>query len=133
MKIVTRKVKVFFGVLDAVLMTGVGVTLVDVTFFDKQDVRYKDQAALLAAMPYTATGELTARGLRLAAPLECWSMPEATPQKLRVACSGRTTEAKPILVIAAGEQRVRRQYFTILVDGRPVVQNTSCLGADCHG
>ena len=109
-----------------------GPALVYVTMFDHKELRYGTQAALLAAMPGTATGELKARGVALSAPLGCWDMPEATPKNLRVACEGRSTTARRVQVIGAAETKAVTQYFTILVDGRPLVQNVSCLGADCH-
>jgi hypothetical protein len=128
----TRNVKIFAVVVAALVVTGVAVALVYVTLIDHKELRYKTQAALLAAIPRTATGELAKRGVTLAVPLGCWSMPEATPRNLRVACVSQTVKGKRVKVIGAGEHRVQEQYFTILVEGRPLVQNAGCLGADCH-
>jgi hypothetical protein len=97
-----------------------------------KQLRYRTQAALLSAVPVTATAELHARGVRLTAPLACGSMPGATMQKMRVGCTGMAKGRRAVQVVAAGQARTRDQYFTILVAGRPVVQNAGCLGADCH-
>jgi hypothetical protein len=125
------RVKVFIGGVAALLVAGVAVALVYVSCFDRRELRYDSEGALLAAVPGISAGELTARGVALSEPLGCWNMAEATPRKLRVACAGRTTRAKKVQVIAAAEKKEVRQYFTILVDGRPLVQNAPCLGADC--
>jgi hypothetical protein len=129
--LVTRDVKILVGAVAAVV-AGVAVALVYAGFVGGKELRYRSQAALLAAMPAMATGELTARGMPLTAPLGCWSMPEARPKKMRVACMGQTARGKRIQVIGAAEESVKEQYFTILVDGHPVVQNAKCLGADCR-
>ncbi|HEY7487309.1 MAG TPA: hypothetical protein VH912_22830 [Streptosporangiaceae bacterium] len=39
---------------------------------------------------------------------------------------------RAVQVFAAAEDKTKDQYFTILVNGRPVVQNAGCLGADCR-
>ena len=125
-------VKVFIGILAGLAVAGVAVALVYVSCFDHRELRYGTEGALLAAVPGIAAGELNSRGVRLSEPLGCWSMPEATPRKLRVACDSRTTRAGRVQVIAAAEKKEVQQYFTILVDGRPLVQNAHCLGADCR-
>lgn len=132
MKAPTLNVKTFAMVVAALVVAGVAVALVYVSFVDHKELRYKTQAALLAAIPHTATGELAKRGVTLAGPLGCWSMPEATPRKLRVACMGQTVKGKRVKVIGAGEHKVQEEYFTILVDGHPLIKNAGCLGADCR-
>jgi hypothetical protein len=51
---------------------------------------------------------------------------------MRVACTGMAQGRKAVQVVAAGEARTQDQYYTILVGGRPVVQNAGCMGADCR-
>jgi len=125
-------VKVFIGAAAGILVAGVAAALVYVSFFDHRELRYKTEGALLAAMPTTAAAELTSHNVALSEPLGCWALPEATPKKLRVACEGRTTKASRVQVIGAAEKKTVQQYFTILVDGKPLVQNAGCLGDDCH-
>ena len=108
---------------------GLGIML---TRSHKQ-LRYPTQAALLRAVPVTAADELRARGVRLAAPLACATMPGATRLKMRVACTGVAVQGRrAVQVVAAGEAKTQDQYYTILVAGRPIVQNAGCLGADCR-
>ena len=121
--------KVFIGIVAGLVVATVAI--VYVSLFEHRELRYGTEGALLAAVPGIASGELASRGVGLSEPLGCWNMPEATPSKLRVACEGRSTRAKRIQVIAAAEKKGLQQYFTILVDGRPLVQNAHCLGADC--
>lgn len=135
MGISTRNVKFIVGAVAALLVAGaagVAVALTFVRFDDQRGLRYRSQAALLAALPSVATAELRSRELVLAAPLGCWTMPEATPVTLRVACSGQTVRGKGVQVLGATEQQLKTQFFTILVEGRPLVQNAACLGTDCH-
>ncbi|MES9537475.1 MULTISPECIES: hypothetical protein [unclassified Actinomadura] len=96
-----------------------------------QEIQYKTQSALRKALPVTAAAELHKHGVRLGAPLRCADLPGWTKKRMRVACTGMTADRKPVQVIGTGEQEKRRNYYTILVDGRPVVENASCLGADC--
>ena len=117
------------GIPSLVVVAGIGGLLL---LLSGKELRYKTQAALLRAVPTTAADELRARGVRLAAPLSCTSMPEASKEKLRVACTGRAAGKQPIQVIAAGETETQEHYYTILVNGRPLVQNADCLGADCR-
>ncbi|GGU06728.1 hypothetical protein GCM10010177_77530 [Actinomadura citrea] len=97
-----------------------------------EELHYKTQAALRKALPVTAAAELHQHGVRLGAPLRCADLPGWTKKKMRVSCTGMTSDEKPVEVIGSGEQETRRNYYTILVDGRPVVENASCLGADCR-
>lgn len=97
-----------------------------------EELKYKTQSALRKALPVTAAAELHQRGVTLAAPLKCADLPGWTKQKLRVSCTGATSDKKPVEVIGSGETETHKASYTILVDGRPVVQNASCLGADCR-
>lgn len=97
-----------------------------------KQLRYRTQAALLRAVPVTATAELRHRGVPLTTPLTCRSMPGATKRRMRVACSGLAQGRRAVHVVAAGQASTQDQYFTILVAGRPLVQNVDCLGADCR-
>jgi hypothetical protein len=96
------------------------------------ELKYKTQAALRKALPVTAAAELHQRGVTLAAPLKCEDLAGWTKERLRVSCSGRTSDKKPVEVLGSGDKKTAKTYYTILVDGRPVVENASCLGADCH-
>ncbi|MFB4312155.1 hypothetical protein [Actinomadura sp. GTD37] len=97
-----------------------------------KELKYQSQAALRKALPVTAAAELHQRGVALAAPLKCADLPGWTKEKLRVSCTGTTSDKKPVQVIGSGEKETHEASYTILVDGRPVVQNASCLGADCR-
>lgn len=96
------------------------------------ELKYGTQAALRGALPVTAAAELQQRGVRLAAPLKCADQPGRSKERIRVSCTGTTSDEKPVTVFGSGEKKTNRAYYTILVDGRPVVQNASCLGADCR-
>ena len=127
----TKKILIRVGIPGAVvvaLAVGLGFWL----FGWHKELRYRTQAALLQAVPGTAADELRARGVRLTTPLACTSMPEATKKKLRVACTGTAQGRKAVQVVAAGDTKTKDHYFTILVGGRPVVQNADCMGADCR-
>ncbi|NVI90373.1 hypothetical protein [Actinomadura sp. BRA 177] len=97
-----------------------------------KELKYKTQAALRKALPVTAAAELHQRGVTLAAPLKCEDLTGWTKERLRVSCSGKTSDKKPVEVLGSGDKKTAKTYYTILVDGRPVVENASCLGADCH-
>ncbi|NDU75931.1 hypothetical protein GWI34_25365 [Actinomadura sp. DSM 109109] len=97
-----------------------------------RDLEYETQAALRKALPANAAAELREHGVRLAAPLRCADLPGWTRDKMRVSCTGMTSDEKPVEVIGSGERQAHRNYYTILVDGRPVVENATCLGADCR-
>ena len=125
--------KVYIGALGALILVGCVIAIAYITLADHhKELRHQTQAQLLQAIPGTATAELRARGVTLSQPLNCWSMAGATPKKMRVACAGKTIRAERIQVIGAAESKVQEEYFTILVDGRPLVQNAGCLGTDCH-
>jgi hypothetical protein len=125
-------VKVYIGALCALILVVCVIAIGYITLIDHKELRHHTQAQLLQAIPGAAASELRARGLTLSKPLNCWSMAEATPKKMRVACEGKTTRAERIQVFGAAESKVQEEYFTILVDGRPLVQNAECLGTDCH-
>jgi hypothetical protein len=124
-------VKYLIAAVISCLVLGAAVAL-GFFLFGGKELRYTTQAALLRAVPPTATAELRTRGVQLTTPLSCASMPGATKKKMRVACTGRAAGHRPIQVIGAGEEKTQEQYFTILVDGHPIVQNAGCLGADCR-
>ncbi|MBC6460097.1 hypothetical protein HKK72_19715 [Actinomadura sp. HBU206391] len=100
--------------------------------FESEELRHKSQTALLAATPTIAGDELRSRGHYLERPLTCWSLPGHTKRHMRVGCSGSTTDRKRVQVIGAAEDKRKEEYFTILLNGRPLVQNANCLGADCR-
>ncbi|WP_236009998.1 hypothetical protein [Actinomadura physcomitrii] len=96
------------------------------------ELTYKTQAALRKAMPAKAADELSVRGLTLRSPLKCADLHGWTKGSMRVSCTGTTADNKQVKVLGTGEQQSKKNYFTILVDGRPVVENAQCLGAACH-
>jgi hypothetical protein len=126
-----RCVKTFIGVAAAVVIVGIGVAFA-VFLLGGKELRYKTQAELLAAAPKIASDELYARGHRLSTPLACRNMPGSTKSSMRVSCVGTTAKKQRVMVIGAAEDEVKEEYFTILVNGRPLVQNVNCLGADCR-
>ena len=97
-----------------------------------RELRHKNQAELRAATPTMAGDELRMRGHHLARPLVCQDMPGATKRHMRVSCSGATTDHTRVLVIGTAEDKVKEEYFTILLGGRPLVQNVECLGPNCR-
>ncbi|GLZ14444.1 hypothetical protein Acsp04_46790 [Actinomadura sp. NBRC 104425] len=94
--------------------------------------RYGSQEELRRVLPRTAADELRARGIGLLGALRCRDIPGWTEDRLRVGCEGVTGDRRPVQVIGTGDERTRRNYFTILVDGRPLVENSTCLGEDCR-
>ncbi|HEU5159513.1 MAG TPA: hypothetical protein VFU43_21125 [Streptosporangiaceae bacterium] len=126
------KIFIRVGIPCIVVAVGLGIGLGVLLLGSHKELKYRTQAALLRAVPVTAADELRARGVRLTAPLRCVSMPEATKQKMRVACTGAAQGHRRIQVVAAGETKTQEHYYTILVGGRPVVQNAGCMGADCR-
>ncbi|RFS85060.1 hypothetical protein D0T12_13095 [Actinomadura spongiicola] len=116
------------GLLVLVLVGG-GVAFL---LTGREELQYKTQSALRAALPVTAAAELREHGVSLASPLKCEDLPGWTKTKMRVSCTGTTSDKKTVEVLGSGEQETRKSYYTILVDGRPVVENKPCLGADCR-
>jgi hypothetical protein len=127
-----KKILIRVGIPCIAIALALAVGLGFLLFGSHKQLSYRTQAALLRAVPVTAAAELRARGVRVTTPLACTSMPEATKKKMRVACTGMAQGRKAVQVVAAGETRTQDQYYTILVGGRPVVQNAACLGADCR-
>ncbi|TDC67445.1 hypothetical protein E1200_14965 [Actinomadura sp. GC306] len=114
-----------------VLVLGGGIAAYLV--FRGEELTYQTQAALRKALPETAAAELHERGVKLAGPLKCGDLPSRTKDKLRVSCSGTTSDEKPVAVFGSGERETAESHYTILVAGKPVVENAPCLGADCRG
>jgi hypothetical protein len=129
--IASTRAKYLIVAVISCLVLGAAVAL-GFFLFGGKELRYTTQAALLRAVPPTATDELRTRGVQLAAPLSCASIPGATPKRMRVACTGKANGGRRVQVFGAGEDKTQDQYFTILVDGHPIVQNAGCLGADCR-
>ncbi|MGH3238811.1 MAG: hypothetical protein ACRDNL_00425 [Spirillospora sp.] len=127
----SRRKALFLGsaVLLLLVLVGGGVAFV---LTGREELQYETQAALRKAMPAAASAELQKRGVALASPLKCEDLPGWTKTKMRVSCTGTTSDKKPVEVLGSGEQETRKSYYTILVDGRPLVENVSCLGADCN-
>ncbi|MEO5877441.1 MAG: hypothetical protein ABIS86_10305 [Streptosporangiaceae bacterium] len=122
--------KILISSLAGLIVAGLAVAFAVVTLTGKE-LRYDTQAKLLAAVPTTASAELSTRGLSLAQPLKCLSMPESTKNNMLVSCTGATTAKKEVQVFGAAMNKKKREYYTILVAGKPVVSNAACLGADC--
>ncbi|MDX6738421.1 hypothetical protein [Actinocorallia sp. A-T 12471] len=108
-----------------------GVAVAAVLLLRSGGTRYENQAAMLKAVPAAAKAELGTRGQPLAGDLVCESMEGASEEKLLVRCTGETTAKKPVHVFGAALAKSEREYYTILVSGRPLVKNVPCLGADC--
>ncbi|SEG93190.1 hypothetical protein SAMN04489712_13739 [Thermomonospora echinospora] len=125
------RAKVLIGAVAAVVLVVSG-TIAYLVFSDRRELRHETQVALRTAMPALATAELRSRGHALNGPLKCADMAGWTKRKMRVRCAGTTTDHKPVEVIGAAEHVGKQEFFTILVDGRPVVQNVPCLGSDCR-
>jgi len=130
--VILPSVKVLIGAVTAAIVLGAAGVTAYFAFFDGPKPRYETQAALRSALPVMAAAELQARGHPLSGPLTCTDLPGWNKHKLRVRCSGTTAARKPVQVIGAVEHAAAREYFTILIDGRPLVQNAPCLGADCR-
>ncbi|MEU5882722.1 hypothetical protein [Spirillospora sp. NPDC047279] len=134
MNAAVKKTRAKAIVLGAVglLVAGAGAAVLYVTVIHGKDLRYATQAELRNSMQTTAGSELRTRGVALGTALNCKDMNGWTKTKMRVACTGTTADKKDVQVFASGEDRSQEQYYTILVDGRPVVQNAGCLGTDCQ-
>ncbi|OLT33804.1 hypothetical protein BJF79_07800 [Actinomadura sp. CNU-125] len=97
-----------------------------------KELPYKTQSEMRGAMPSMAAAELKARGVTLAGPLDCEGVPGWTNQRLRVSCTGTTTDKKPVEVLGSGQMQTQDAYYTILVDGQPLVENLACMGDGCQ-
>lgn len=128
---ISRKQALILGSAALLVLVAVGGA-VYLVLSGGRELKYKTQAALREALPVTAAAELHQRGVRLAAPLKCADRPGWSKEDMRVSCTGTTSDKKPVKVFGSGEKETNHAYYTILVDGRPVVQNASCLGADCR-
>ena len=93
---------------------------------------YETERSLRGATSRAAPQELAARGQPLAGKLSCGRQPGSTKKSIRLRCTGATNTGKPVVVLASVEVETKDQYFTILVDGRPVVDNARCLGQECR-
>jgi len=124
--------KILVASIAAAIVAGLGVA-VAVVLMRGEGVRYETQTALLKSLPAAAKAELSSRGKRLARPLICQSMPEATRDKFLVRCTGATVDKQPVQVFGTTLTARKAEYYTILVAGEPLVKNARCLGADCKG
>ncbi|MBO2447334.1 hypothetical protein J4573_09575 [Actinomadura barringtoniae] len=114
------------------LVAGGGAAIAYVTLFSGKELRYATQNQLRASMMTTGIDELKTRGVTLDRSLSCTDMPGWTKLKMRVTCTGATADHKTVEIIGTGEDTKQENYYTVLVGGRPVVQNANCLGADCR-
>ncbi|WP_067456671.1 hypothetical protein [Actinomadura macra] len=128
---ITRKKVLILGpaALLVLVLLGAGIAYLTLS---GEELQYKTQSALRKALPTTAAAELHSRGVTLTSPLKCKDLPGWTKDKLRASCTGTTTDKQDVQVLGSGEEKSGKSYYTILVGGRPVVQNASCLGADCR-
>jgi hypothetical protein len=115
-----------FGVLLAAAL----VTLA--TGCGGKELLYETESSLLRATSKFAPQELATRGYRLAGQLSCGRQPGSAEGSIRVKCTGATSTRKPVIVLASVEQESEDEYFTILVDGQPVVENARCLAQECR-
>ena len=128
---ITRVRALVIGIV-AIAATAVVAGVVYVTLIDDKELRYTTQTALRRALPRTAAAELRSRGITLPTALTCRDIPGWTRQRMRVTCTGVAGDRSPVQVIGTGDDATRDHYFTILVNGRPLVQNAACLGDDCR-
>ncbi|MCP2337076.1 hypothetical protein [Actinomadura rupiterrae] len=128
---ITRMKALVMGTV-AVTVTVVAAGVVYLTFFNGKELRYKTQNALRAGTARSGGTELARRGVALTSGLTCADEPGWTKRKMRVTCTSTTADHRPVQVIGAGEDETQAQYYTILVGGRPIVQNADCLGTDCR-
>jgi hypothetical protein len=126
------RVKALVAGLSGLLLAGVAAGVAYVLLTDSKQLRYPTQSALRGALASTATDELRHRGISLGKSLTCKDMPGWNKLKLRAGCYGTTSDKRIVQVIGTGEDRTKAHHYTILVDGRPVVENAACLGPDCR-
>ncbi|MBA9003406.1 MULTISPECIES: hypothetical protein [Thermomonospora] len=125
--------KLLIGAIAAAIVVAVGVGVFAYSAMtEEKELRHPTQAELRRAMPDLAAAELKSRGHALRRPLTCTDMTGWTARRMRVRCTGVTAQGLPVEAYGAAEKATRVEYFTILVDGRPVVQNAPCLAADCR-
>ncbi|MFD0901658.1 hypothetical protein [Actinomadura sediminis] len=129
----TRKKAAIAGAAVAALLVLGGVAAAAIVLLTGgKELPYQTQAQMREAMPAMAAAELERRGVTLAGPLTCEGVPGWTEQRLRVSCTGTTADKKPVKVVGSGQMETQDSYYTILVDGRPLVENVSCIGDDCR-
>ncbi|WP_254716012.1 hypothetical protein [Actinomadura sp. WMMB 499] len=129
----TRKKAAIMGSAVAALLVLGGVAAAAIVLVTGgRELPYETQAQLQKAMPSMAAAELETRGVTLAGPLECEETPGASKQRLRVSCTGTTADKKPVEVLGSGQLETQDSFYTILVDGKPVVENAACIGKDCE-
>ncbi|MFV2175338.1 hypothetical protein ACFHW2_03875 [Actinomadura sp. LOL_016] len=129
----TRKKAAILGsAVAAVLVLGGVAAAAIVLLTGGKELPYKTQAQLQKAMPSMAAAELRTRGVTLAGPLTCEDVPGWTQQRMRVSCTGTTADKKPVKILGSGQIETQDSYYTILVDGRPLVENVPCIGAGCQ-
>ncbi|RFU38720.1 hypothetical protein DZF91_26180 [Actinomadura logoneensis] len=116
----------------AVVVVGVAAGIAYLALSHTKELRYKTQNALRAGVARRGGEELAHRGVTLTSALNCTDSPGWTKRKMRVTCTSSTSDHQPVQVIGAGEGTTQEQYYTILVNGRPLVENATCLGADCR-
>lgn len=96
-----------------------------------KELLHSTERSLLGAASRYAPQELTARGYQMTNKLACARQPGSTKNSIRIRCTGVTKAKKPVIVLAAVEKETEDEYFTILVDGRPVIENARCLAQEC--
>ena len=130
-----RLVKITRTRVVAAGATGLAGAIAATAFFlltDSKELRYPTQTALRNALAANATEELRGRGIALGSALQCTDIEGWTKLRLRAGCKGKTADRRDVQVIGTGEDKTKTHHFTILIDGRPVVENARCLGADCR-
>lgn len=129
---ITRTKALAAGAAGLLVLAAAGAGAAYLTLSGGDELRYRTQAALRGALPATAAAELHDRGVRLEAALTCTDLPGLTAGKLGATCTGTTEDDRPVQVLGTGDLETDRSFYTILVDGEPLVENVACLGADCH-
>ncbi|MFC4910815.1 hypothetical protein [Actinomadura gamaensis] len=127
---ITRTRALVMGTL-AVVVAGFAAGAAYLTVSGSKELRYPSQKALRTGVARVGGAELARRGVTLTSGLTCADAPGWTKEKMRVSCTASTADHRPVQVIGAGEDATQTQYYTVLVNGRPIVQNADCLGTDC--
>ncbi|WP_433333164.1 hypothetical protein [Spirillospora sp. CA-294931] len=126
------RVKALVAGCVVLLVLGIGAGVAYAALVDTKELRYKTQAALRTALPGLASHELRARGVALKAAPVCADIAGWTKERMRASCTATTASGDPVKVIATGDDATRHHSYTVLVDGRPVIENARCLGPDCQ-
>ncbi|WP_328594045.1 hypothetical protein [Actinomadura macrotermitis] len=127
----TRTKALILGIAT-ILVAGLAAAVAYLTVGSDKELHYETQRQLRNGLPSAATAELQRRGITLEGGLTCQDVPGWNKEKMRASCTGRTADNKSVQVLGSGEEATRKQWYTILVDGGPVVQNARCLGTDCR-